>query len=116
MRPEQYKRQVLDHLRRWLVEGEREVPFGTGGACKIFLEDVRLEAHEGEDTVAVSFRIEGDGRLFGFRMEAAESEDPSDLLSEDPEGWAEIILINLDEAILVGSRSKPDSQGTVWVY
>ncbi len=89
---------------------------GAGGAYRTSFEDVEFGTYEGEDVVVVSFRIEGDDRLFGFRMEAVEPLDPRDLSYEDPEGWAEIILINLDEAILVGTRSGPDSEGIVWVY
>ncbi len=98
-------------MRRWLVEGEREVPIGAGCAYKTLFEDVKLEIHEGEDVITVSFRIKRDERLFGFRMEAVEPSDPRDLFYEDSERWAGIIVINLDEAILVGSRSRPDSDG-----
>lgn len=103
-------------MRRWLVGGEREVPIGTGGAYRTSFEDVRLEVCEDRDVVAISFRIEGDDRLFGFRMEAVEEPNHEKPFSGDPERWAEIIVINLDEAILVGARSGPDSAGVIWVY
>ena len=58
------------------------------------------------------FRLAGDERMFGFRIELSAVVDPS---FEDPIITYETILVLLDEAVLVGRRSAPDPEGVVWV-
>ena len=58
------------------------------------------------------FRLAGDERTFGFRIELSEVGDPC---WEDPIMTYEVILALLDEAVLVGQRSAPDPEGVVWV-
>ena len=58
------------------------------------------------------FRLAGDERTFGFRVELSAVGDSS---FEDPIITYETILALLDEAVLVGRRSAPDPEGVVWV-
>ena len=58
------------------------------------------------------FRLAGDERTFGFRIELSAVGDPS---FEDPILTYETILALLDEAVLVGRRSAPDPESVVWV-
>lgn len=58
------------------------------------------------------FRLAGDERTFGFRIELSAVGDPP---FEDPIVTYETILALLDEAVLVGRRSAPDPEGVVWV-
>jgi len=60
----------------------------------------------------VRFRLAGDERTFGFRIELSAVGDPC---WEDPIITYETILALLDEAVLVGRRSAPDPEGVVWV-
>ena len=58
------------------------------------------------------FRLAGDERTFGFRIELSVVGDPC---WEDPIMTYEVILALLDEAVLVGQRSVPEPEGVVWV-
>jgi hypothetical protein len=60
----------------------------------------------------VRFRLAGDERQFGFRVELSAVGDPS---FENQIITHEAILALLDEAVLVGRRSAPDPEGVVWV-
>ena len=102
---------MLGHLRRHLIVGEPVTLLGS--TYRLRTEEVRGEEHEGEETVVVRFRLAGDDRRFGFRVELSVVGDPS---WEDPIITAETILALLDEAVLVGPRSAPDADGVVWVY
>ena len=106
-----HEREVLNLLRRRLIDEGLETPMGYSG-YRLRAEEVRGEEHEGEETVVVRFRLAGDERPFGFRIELLEAGDPS---YEDPIITAETILALLDEAVLVGPRSAPDPTGVVWV-
>ncbi len=106
-----HNREVVDHLRRRLAE-ERPPAGPMWPEYRLLAEEVRLEERAGEETVVVRFRLTGDGRRFGFRVELSEAGDPS---WEDPIITAETILAVLDEAVLAGQRSAPDPEGVVWV-
>ncbi len=108
---ERYEREVLDHLRLLLIEGGEETPLGYT-KYRLLAEEVRGEAREGEKTVVVLFRLRGDQRRFGFRIGLLEAGDPS---IGNPISAADTILALLDEAILVGPRSRPDPEGIIWV-
>ena len=58
------------------------------------------------------FRLAGDERTFGFRIELSVVGPPC---WEDPIITYETILALLDEAVLVGQRSAPDPEGVVWL-
>ncbi len=58
------------------------------------------------------FRLAGEERTFGFRIELSAVGDP---FFEDPIITHETILALLDEAVLVGRRSAPDPEGVVGV-
>ncbi len=79
---------------------------------RLITEEVRREERGGEETVVVRFRLAGDERTFGFRIELSVLGDPC---WEDPIITHETILALLDEAVLVGQRSTPDPVGIVWV-
>ena len=59
------------------------------------------------------FRLAGDERTFGFRIELSVVGDP---FWEDSIITYETVLALLDEAVLVGQRSAPDPEGVVWVF
>jgi len=105
-----HNREVLGHLRRYLVVGETVTLLGS--PYRLVTEEVRREEYGGEETVVVRFRLAGDERQFGFRVELSEVGDPS---WEDSIMTYEVILAVLDEAVLVGPRSAPDAEGIVWV-
>ena len=106
-----HNREVVDHLRRRLAE-ERPPAGPLWPEYRLRAEEVRLEERAGEETVVVRFRLTGDGRRFGFRVELSEAGDPS---WEDSITTADTILAVLDEAVLVGQRSAPDPEGVVWL-
>ncbi len=58
------------------------------------------------------FRLAGDERTFGFRIELSAVGDPC---WEDPIITCETVLALLDEAVPVGQRSAPDAEGMVWI-
>jgi len=105
-----HNREVLGHLRRGLVVGEPVTLMGS--PYRLFTEEVRCEEHGGQETVVVRFRLVGDERTFGFRIELSVVGDPC---WENPIITYETILALLDEAVLVGQRSAPDPEGVVWV-
>ncbi len=105
-----HNREVPGHLRRHLAEEHLMAPMWP--EYRLLAEEVRLEERAGEETVVVRFRLTGDGRRFGFRVELSEAGDPS---WEDSIITHETILAVLDEAVLVGQRSAPDPEGVVWV-
>jgi hypothetical protein len=105
-----HNREVVGHLSRRLVVGEPVTLLGS--PYRLVTEEVRREEHEGEETVVVRFRLVGDERAFGFRIELSVV---GDLCWEDPILTYETILVLLDEAVLVGQRSAPDPEGVVWV-
>ena len=105
-----HNREVLGRLRRRLVLGEPETLLGS--PYRLITEEVGSEERGGEGTVVVRFRLAGDGRRFGFRIELSAAGDPS---REDPIITYETMLVLLDEAVLVGQRSAPDPEGVVWV-
>lgn len=115
-----YKRQVLTHVRRSLIEEERKrYRLSIGDWCRILVEDVGLGEHDDVgDVVAVLFRMVERcdclpmGPLYGFRMEAVEpfeaceiEGEPAHVVEELAEGWAGIILANLSEVVNTGSSS-----------
>ena len=104
-----HNREVLGHLRRCLVVGEPVTLLGS--PYRLVTEEVRREERAGEETVVVRFRLAGDERTFGFRIELSVVGDPG---WEDPILTYETILALLDEAVLVGRRSAPDPEGVVW--
>jgi hypothetical protein len=81
-----------------------------GSPYRLITEEVRREERGGEETVVVRFRLAGDKRTFGFRIELSVLGDPC---WEDPIITYETILVLLDEAVLVGQRSTPDPEGIV---
>ncbi len=105
-----HNREVLGHLRRRLPYGEPATLLGS--PYRLVTEEVRREERAGEETVVVRFRLAGDERQFGFRIELSEAGDPA---RKDPIFTYETILAVLDEAVLVGQRSAPDPEGVVWV-
>ena len=105
-----HNREVVGHLRRRLVVGEPVTLLGS--PYRLVTEEVRREERAGEETAVVRFRLAGDERGFGFRIELSEVGDPC---WEDPIITYETILAVLDEAVLVGQRSAPDPEGVVWV-
>ncbi len=114
---EQYERKVVDCLRKWLIEENLDMPMGDSG-YRIRAEGVALETSEREDMVAILFRIEGEHSLMGFRtsaMGSVESLNPEGPCYDPPEVCAEVVLVNLDEAILTGSRNEPDAEGIAWI-
>ena len=106
-----HNREVVGHLRQRLAE-ERPPAGPMWPEYRLRAEEVLGEEHEGEETVVVRFRLTGDGRRFGFRIELSEAGDPS---WEDPIIAVDTILAVLDEAVLVGQRSAPDPEGVVWL-
>ena len=102
--------EVLGHLRRRLVVGEPVALMGS--PYRLRTEEVRRKERGGEETVVVRFRLAGDGRTFGFRIELSVVGGPC---WEDPIITYQTILALLDEAVLVGRRSAPDPEGVVWV-
>ena len=106
-----HNREVLGHLRRCLVVGEPVTLLGS--PYRLVTEEVRSEERAGEETVVVRFRLAGDERTFGFRIELSVLGDPC--WWEGPITTYEIILALLDEAVLVGPRSALDAEGIVWV-
>ncbi len=102
----QHNREVLDHLRRRLVVGEPVTLLGSPNRLRT--EEVWRE--EREETVVVRFRLAGDERTFGFRIELSEVGAPC---WEDPIITYETILALLDEAVLIGHRSAPEPEGVV---
>ncbi len=109
-----YGTDVVDLLRRWLVEEGLEKPLGDSG-YRIRTEDVALERRGDEWTAVIRFRIAGDDRRHGFLTSVAEASDPQKPWREPPDATAEIILIILDEAILTSKRRKPDDERIVWL-
>ena len=107
-----HNREVVDHLRRRLAE-ERPPAGPLWPEYRLRAEEVRLEERAGEETVVVRFRLAGDERAFGFRIELSVLGDPC--WWEDPITTYEVILVLLDEAVLVGQRSAPDPEGVVWI-
>jgi hypothetical protein len=105
-----HDREVLDHLRRRLVVGEPVTLLGS--PYRLRTEEVRCEERGGEEEVVVRFRLAGDERTFGFRIELSVVGDP---FWEDPIITYETILALLDEAVLVGRRFAPDPEGVVWI-
>ena len=105
-----HNREVLGHLRQRLVVGEPVALMGS--PYRLCTEEVRLEERGGEETVVVRFRLAGDERTFGFRIELSEVGDPC---WGDPITTCGTILALLDETVLVGPRSAPDPEGVVWV-
>ena len=105
-----HNREVLGHLRRFLLVGEPVTLLGS--PYRLVTEEVRSEERAGEETVVVRFRLAGDERQFGFRIELSEVSAPC---WEDPILTYETILALLDEAVLVGPRSALDAEGIVWV-
>jgi hypothetical protein len=106
-----HNREVVGHLRRFLLVGEPVTLLGS--PYRLVTEEVRSEERAGEETVVVLFRLAGDERAFGFRIKLSVLGDPC--WWEDPITTYEIILVLLDEAVLVGQRSAPDPEGVVWV-
>ena len=106
-----HNREVLDHLRRRLVVGEPVSLLGS--PYRLRIEEFRCEERGGEEEFVVRFRLAGDERAFGFRIELSVLGDPC--WWEDPITTYEVILVLLDEAVLVGQRSAPDPEGVVWV-
>lgn len=112
-----YEQEVLVFLRRWLIEEELEMPMGDSG-YRIKTDDVRLETSKDRRVAVVLFKIVDSEDLFGFRIEVAddlESTDPESPYFQLPELSAQVVLINLDEAILTGLRVGPDAEGVTWV-
>ena len=105
-----HNREVVDHLRQRLTLGEPVTLLGS--PYRLVTEEVRGEERGGEETVVVRFRLAGDERTFGFRIELSVVGDPG---WEDPIITYETILALLDEAVLVGPRSALDAEGIVWV-
>ena len=105
-----HNREVVGHLRRFLVVGEPVTLLGS--PYRLVTEEVRREERAGGETAVVRFRLAGDERRSGFRIELSEVGDPC---WEDPIITYETILADLDEAVLVGQRSAPDPEGVVWV-
>jgi len=105
-----HNREVLGHLRRHLAEEHLMAPMWP--EYRLRAEEVLGEEHEGEETLVVRFRLTGDDRTFGFRIELSEVSFPS---FEDPVSTHGTILALLDEAVLVGQRSTPDREGVVWI-
>jgi hypothetical protein len=103
--------EVVGYLSRHLVVGEPVTLLGS--PYRLVTEKVRREERAGEETVVVRFRLAGDERAFGFRIELSLLGDPC--WWEDPITTYEVILVLLDEAVLVGQRSAPDPEGVVWV-
>ena len=105
-----HNREVVGHLRRRLVVGEPVTLLGS--PYRLVTEEVRREERAGVETVVVRFRLAGDERTFGFRIELSEVGDPC---REDPISTYQTTLALLDEAVLVGPWSAPDPEGAVWV-
>ena len=106
-----HNREVLDHLRRRLVVGEPVSLLGS--PYRLRIEEFRCEERGGEEECVVRFRLAGDERTFGFRIELSVVGDP---FWEDSIITYETVLALLDEAVLVGQRSAPDPEGVVWVF
>ena len=116
-------------MRRSLLEEERRRSGSPiGGWYRISVEDVRLKAREGEDMMVVLFRVAErcehllKGPLYGFRMEAMEPFEASEVKGHPAhvvEGWAEewatIVLGNLLEAVDTGRCSCDSERGVTWV-
>ena len=116
-RLEAYEREVVGLLLRLLIEEKRETLMGESG-FRIRTEEVRLERHEsGYDVAVVLFRLAGREGLFGSRMRIAygpEQADPTSPSFEPPDLCAEVVLVNLEEAILTRRPTGPDPDGVSW--
>ncbi|HEV2743403.1 MAG TPA: hypothetical protein VGV91_09625 [Rubrobacter sp.] len=106
-----HNREVLDHLRRRLVVGEPVSLLGS--PYRLRIEEFRCEERGGEEEFVVRFRLAGDERTFGFRIELSVVGDP---FWEDSIITYETVLALLDEAVLGGQRSAPDPEGGGWVF
>ena len=98
-----YEHRVLGWLRGHLL-GDRPGVFHPGGGIRI--EDVRLEDSADGGRVVITFRDPGrPGCLFGREEDAVGPPEPwEDPYRDAPEGWAELVAINLQEDIeAVGS-------------
>lgn len=112
-----YEQEVLNFLRRWLIEENLEMPMGNSG-YRIKTEDVRLETRGDKRVAVILFRKVESEDLFGFRLEVTDgplSTDPNSPYFQPPESSAQVVLSNLDEAILTGLRVGPDAEGVTWV-
>lgn len=104
-RPE-YERRVVGWLRGHLL-GEKPGTFHPGRG--IGVEDVRLERSGKESSVVVTFRdLKRPECLFGRREDAVGPSEPwEDPYRDAPEGWAEIVAINLQEDVEAKGRGLP---------
>ncbi len=97
-RPE-YERRVVGWLRGHLL-GDKPGIFHPGGGVRI--EDVRLEGSREEGSVVITFRDQRRPEcLFGRKEDAVgPPESWEDPYRDAPEGWAELVAINLQEDVV----------------
>ena len=115
-RPE-YERRVLGWLREHLL-GDRPGVFHPGGGIQI--EDMRLEHSAEGGSVVITFRDSGRPKfLFGRKEDAVGPTEPwEDPYRDAPEGWAELVAINLQEdiqAVGSGLPKKCDPGSVTWI-
>lgn len=116
-RPE-YERRVVGWLRGHLL-GEKPGAFHPGRG--IGVEDVRLERSGKGSSVVITFRDlkRQEECLFGRREDAVGPPEPwQDPYRGAPEGWAELVAINLQEDVQaagLGLPRKCDPDGVTWM-
>lgn len=122
---ERYRRQVLLHLRNYLLREEQLLVNKLGHHVSI--EDVRLanprdpmrlmmdSGEKEEDFVVITFReASRPDCLFGYQAGV----EPKDLTLNPPESRANIIRTNLEEEILAKGYGLPetcDQEGITWI-
>src|SRR5947209_6887758 len=121
----EYEQRVIRWLQHYLLDQDARI--GRPGQ-KITIEEVRLETTEPEDTFIILFRDSKRPHcVFGFRMSAINHTDPhlmfpasdeTQMAVEEPEIWANLIKVNLQEKIEAANYGLPDecdSEHITWI-
>jgi hypothetical protein len=125
MSKEDYERRLLIAIREafmgeYIVEcdGRRFIRQGALKAGSV--DDVRMEGDGLDVEIVVVFRVdERPGRVFGWRMSVwpTPTPDPDDSYT-GPEGWADLLVVELWEARDLGvprATGAPDPDGVTWL-
>ena len=115
---EEYKGEVLRHLRLWLIEDNGHRYFADHG-YDISVEEIRLELPGLDDEAVILFREASRPEcLFGYKASLAEPATSEGPIFPDSEGWAGVILSTLDGRITAIDRGLPDEcepDGITWI-